>query len=68
MTYGGFPKTVPGRPDLVSVIYLGERINVDKAWYAKVMWLAKADQRTVDRELEVRRLGGKSMLDDEYWA
>lgn len=61
------PQLVKGRPDLVSVWMLGERVVVEKAWFLKVSWIASCSQHQFDIEFDKARHGEPSMLDISYW-
>ena len=49
------PKLVPGRPDLIEVWFLGERRNINRAWYNAVTDLANSNARFPRLNLEAHQ-------------
>lgn len=62
------PQLVQGRPDLISVIFLGQRRTIDRTWYDKTMWLSRCTPAALELARLRRTVGEISPLDDEYWA
>lgn len=51
----GDPRLVPGRPDLINVLFLGERRDIDRAWYNAVTDLANSNARFPKLNLEAHQ-------------
>ena len=49
------PKLVSGRPDLIEVWFLGERRNINRAWYNAVTDLANSNARSPRLNLEAHQ-------------
>lgn len=60
-------KLVPGEPDKISVMFLGRREIVDRAWFEQVRWLANCSELALLQARAKRKAGQLCELDHQYW-